>query len=301
MQSSLVSLEEKVVTALSNPNSYLWFPDLTQDLVTAGLKRLEERLNISEFNYGTARVMLEDPNQGVDIAFQIPVRFDNQQTLIPIEMLPSEVVKEYKKKEVEFYSTSDFVSDQNGKVEMFECLNDAFEIIKQVPHLFRTVISLVKSIHLLQTDSDEYDISFSDPNIPFSIFVSIPRFNTKVNALRVAEAVIHEAMHLQLTLIEKTIPLIKINKKNHYSPWKKEFRTTQGISHAIYVFQVINKFYELLLAQNHSDFELNQFMKTRQKKITKEISQIQISLILPDLTETGRLFNQLISSPRLMN
>jgi hypothetical protein len=49
-------------------------------------------------------------------------------------------------------------------------------------------------------------IRYSSPAIPFSIFVSVPPADERNVVARLAEAIIHEAMHLQLTLIEAIVP-----------------------------------------------------------------------------------------------
>lgn len=47
-----------------------------------------------------------------------------------------------------------------------------------------------------------YDVSHSTPVLPLSIFVSVPGADERHAELRLAESIIHEAMHLQLTFIE---------------------------------------------------------------------------------------------------
>src|SRR5207249_726495 len=99
--------------------------------------------------------------------------------------------------------------------------------LKRVPTLLPTVLSLVRALHLVIPDDDDIDVSFSEPNLPFSVFVSVPHRGARTDALRVAEAIVHEAMHLHLTLIERVVPLVRSSGRRFFSPWRGEYRTAQ--------------------------------------------------------------------------
>ena len=64
--------------------------------------------------------------------------------------------------------------------------------------------------------------------------------------LRLAESLIHEAMHLQLTFIESVVPLVNATEGTAFSPWKGEDRPVQGVFHALYVFAVIREAFSTL-------------------------------------------------------
>jgi hypothetical protein len=88
-------------------------------------------------------------------------------------------------------------------------LEDASNVLRCVNKLLEhdkcihaSIESLVKAIHIIESEGPDYDCSFSDPDIPFSIFISIPEPSGKNRELRVLEAVVHECMHLQLSLFE---------------------------------------------------------------------------------------------------
>ena len=125
-------------------------------------------------------------------------------------------------------------------------LEEAIAFLNLVPTVWPTVTTLVRSLHIIDPVEDEIDISFSDPAIPFSIFVSVPRMWSQVAALRVAEAILHEAMHLQLTLVERVVPLAVPQRTMYYSPWRDEQRNSEGILQALYVFSVIRSFLKLI-------------------------------------------------------
>ena len=49
-------------------------------------------------------------------------------------------------------------------------------------------------------------------------------------------------MHLQLSLVERVVPLVLSQRKMYYSPWRDEVRNSEGILQALYVFGVIRLF-----------------------------------------------------------
>ena len=131
--------------------------------------------------------------------------------------------------------------------------------------------SLVKSIHLLKTDNDYNDTSFSDPNLPYTIFINLPDIHIKNWLERTVENLIHETMHLQLSLLEKKYNFYLLTDKQIYSPWKYEPRNNKGILHAIYVFSHLKKFWEKV----HSS-EKNSFSKQRIEEIQEQLNLVSI-------------------------
>src|SRR5260370_9947238 len=110
------------------------------------------------------------------------------------------------------------------------------------PHycLCLAVSELAWRCHVIAAREADYDVSFSDPEIPFSIFISVPSQNDRSSVLRVAESIVHETMHLQLSLFERCCPLIDTASTwTLHSPWKHERRPAQGILHGLYVFHVL--------------------------------------------------------------
>lgn len=271
-----VDLEEKVIAALIDPDSELWFPNLTDDLAQTGWRKLKDGIGLDRSNYGTARVLLKDP--GAVCKATSLILFNNSEdqrcAAIFIEALPGIIARHYKNCGVNFYDPAQISPNGTVKSEILNCLCLAFDIIKQVPSLSQTVINLVRSIHLIKPESDEYDVSFSEPHIPFSIFVSIPSKNSEINALRVAEAIIHETMHLQLTLIEKVLQLISSTESLYYSPWKEEYRTPQGILHALYVFRVIQDFFISYLATPNLSNSVINHIQNRLSEIKEQIKSV---------------------------
>lgn len=109
---------------------------------------------------------------------------------------------------------------------------------------YKSVKILVKSIHLLETDDIDTDTSYTDPELPFTIFINLPLHEHKNWLERTVENVVHETMHLQLSLIEKKYKLYSDSSHKAYSPWKDEFRDSKGLLHALYVFANLQHFWQ---------------------------------------------------------
>lgn len=162
-------------------------------------------------------------------------------------------------------------------------LKNALALIGVVPTLATTVHILAKSIHVIRSSDAAYDVSFSDPKIPFSIFVSVPSAGSTID-LRIAEAIIHETMHLQLSLVERFVDMAKPSSSLYYSPWKKEARPVSGVLHAMYVFAVISQW----LAELPINSVNVEYAKKRREQIKKELYEVNLPSCLESLTEDGR-------------
>lgn len=179
-----------------------------------------------------------------------------------------------------------------GPTEITECkpvLNAAAEIIDRVPSLADVVRQHVRWLSLLAAD-ESYDISHSEPRWPDWIFVSCPTASGEVAALRVAENVVHEAMHLQLTIIERRVTLIEDQCAKLQSPWKAELRDLGGILHGLYVFRVVSRF----LNKSGVTAGLSPggiaHVRRRLDEISHEIAAVNKSELSDGLTIAGRSF-----------
>ena len=82
----------------------------------------------------------------------------------------------------------DFSSGFEG---LLTSIRASFEILKSVPEAYYATLSLVWSFHVLKVDKPDYDISYSNPAIPFSIFTTVPSSSTLAADLRLAESILH--------------------------------------------------------------------------------------------------------------
>jgi HEXXH motif-containing protein len=176
--------------------------------------------------------------------------------------------------------------------ETIQGISGAMSQISLIPSLAASVGALALSAHILTVEDPSFDISFSDPGIPFSIFMSVSQ--GRAANLRLAEAIIHESMHLQLSLIEQLVPLVNDHRMTLYSPWKREDRPLAGIIHGLYVFCVIDKWLESITTQHTSQ----EYIIQRRAQIAEEIQEIEAIGIKVGLTAEGQ---RLLASLLLLN
>jgi HEXXH motif-containing protein len=159
-----------------------------------------------------------------------------------------------------------------------------------------SVESLVKAVHILKSNGPGYDSSFSDPGIPFSIFISIPDSPERNRELRVFEAIVHECMHLQLTAFELLVPIIQSEGADarYYSPWKKSLRKVQGVLHGMYVFHVVAHAYSVLIRSRTLIPSERAFARRRLQEISNELIEVRGVETSSDLTPAGVALAQAI-------
>ena len=107
-------------------------------------------------------------------------------------------------------------------------------------------------------------------------------------AIEQMEAAI-EAMHLQLTMIERFVPLARASRLRYYSPWREEERPVEGIIHAVYVFGTIHYFLDRLSTRTPDD-SVDVHIQERLGEICNQFDQIKEFRKCPSLTKTGRAF-----------
>ncbi len=208
----------------------LWFPGLTDEFVADFLSRNQVEPGLID-QYGTARWLARNADQIAADAGDIQLG----SRVAKIEYLPSETAA--------MFEGLNFVDIYDSKIR--EQIQAGADVLMHIPSLAKSISSVVKAIHPLQALRD-HDVSHSTPELPFSIFVSIPANDERDVSLRVAESLIHESMHLQLTLIDLNAPLVADDRANGYSPWKEEVRPVTGLLHGLYVFAVIHQAFEVL-------------------------------------------------------
>jgi hypothetical protein len=147
-------------------------------------------------------------------------------------------------------------------------MSESLSIIHDAaPSVFESVRRLLRVVHILAVENDDYDVSFTLPELPHSIFISIPQRFTPVNTLRLAEAIVHEVMHLQLSIIETRASLVKqgVPVEMIFSPWRGEERPISGVIHGLYVFKTIEELYKNYL--KFSDKNEFAYLKDRLNEI----------------------------------
>ena len=244
----------------------LWFPNLAAQLVFHFMSRRELDRDLFD-QYGTSRWLARDteglaPNGG-------NIRIGPHTARI--EYLPDKTAARF--------GGLHFADDHEP--QLLEQIQAAADLLTQVPGMADAVGSVVKSIHPLRALTD-HDVSHSTPELPFSVFVSIPEMGERDASLRVAESLIHESMHLQLTLLDSIEPLVVDDHIAGYSPWKNELRPLTGLLHGLYVFAVIHQALGVLMGVN---YDWREYCRKRNSAIEGEIASLSEA---PDgLTEVG--------------
>lgn len=167
-------------------------------------------------------------------------------------------------------------------------VRSALSLIALVPSLYATVAAYLRTLHVLQARGTDFDVSHSDPEVPFSIFVSIPS-GEREGKLRLAESIIHECMHLQLTMIENELPLVCDRNVLVFSPWQQTVRPLGGVLHGLYVFSVIDAYFRALGQSCSLTQEERSFVTRRREQIAQEVAQVANLATTKGLTNEGRI------------
>lgn len=278
-------LAVRINASLKSPTVELWFPELTAELTRWAWDSLNRDIGLTPDSYGTERILSRNTLAPRHIIASLETSPPNgEASTILVEALTRESARKYQERGIDFYTPDDVV-DTTARL----CLEEALALINQVPSLMRTIATLVWSLHLIKPEDADHDVSFSEPEVPFSIFVSVPQERIANDTLRVAEAIIHEAMHLQLTLIERVVPFFSSMKDEYFSPWREELRNSQGLLHALYVFRVIDVFFHELLARTPL-FVSSGFVEARRWEIRKQVIDVGSFHLSQDLTPLGKCF-----------
>ena len=170
-------------------------------------------------------------------------------------------------------------------------LRSAYDRLAQVPDAYRTVLTLASSIHALDQPDPEYDISHSSPNLPFSVFLTVPSLSVHASELRIAESLLHESLHLLLSLIERKVDLVRpeCRQNKHYSPWRQAERPLGGVLHGVYVFRGI---YDYLCSLDSDEMSLAdvRHCRGRMQQIHKELVSLSGLFRADGLTDLGAAF-----------
>lgn len=283
-------LAEEILKAFADPRAEPWFPSLTRRLVNRAEEERLRPIGLSLSTYGTERFLRKDPCaqrssvRGLEDVFgQGPI----------IEQLSSDVESSYERLGLKFLA----------RTRINECviasLHQAFQRLEQIPSLSASTMDLVRSIHVLDAGDEAYDVSHSDPPLPFSVFISIPRHNVPNSALRVMESTVHEAMHLQLSLIENVFDLVQERDVRLPSPWRSELRPPAGVLHGIYVFANIARVYDLMIPTSDPSSTQAGFIRRRLGEISRELEAAFLSLSPTVLTSSGQMLLALLKRMRV--
>ena len=169
-----------------------------------------------------------------------------------------------------------------------DALDAAGAVITCVPSLRSIVRCRVGSIGILRVDDDAYDVGHSEPAWPTTIFVSVPP-PTALGSLRLAESIVHEAMHLHVTALEQSSPLVE-TEGVLFSPWRKEARSTAGVLHGLYVFSCIRAFLQIVIQEKWPSGAQRSHIQKRIEEINLDTRRVDIPALRGGLNHEGLLF-----------
>lgn len=259
----------------------LWECEVTKGLVQNKFNELEKYQLLNPNEYSTARCIND---YSVPLGTRLSIFNNIDKGTVYLETFSDSLRDFYEEHGLYPYLDHDLESNA-----VLSKLKDAMAVFDLVKPSQGCVTNLVRSIQVLKQVDSEIDTSYSHPKIPFSIFLSVCDDNSNLSSLRVAESILHEAMHLKLTLIESVVQLVKPNTGNlFFSPWRDEKRPAQGILHGLFVFRAVHDFYLEIVSTYNDDKEIINFFEYRIKDIKQEIESLKDFYNNVDLTMAGK-------------
>ncbi|MDP3515552.1 MAG: HEXXH motif-containing putative peptide modification protein [Pseudohongiella sp.] len=271
-----MNITETVIREINSDPFLPWLPNLTEMLVLAASKQMLTKTQLELLEYSSSMFLYNTaPTLRIPLSTIIK---KNHYLSVALESIPDSYLLELSSIGIDPVDL-----DKAHTIAIIDAINMAYSYIATDPSLFDTINWLIRSVHIIGTADPDTDISYSNPAIPFSIFVSVPDMKFPNAVERLAESIIHEAMHLQLTLIENFLPLVSNERTEFFSPWKGSNRSARGILHAIYVFCSIRAGLSRLTT------ERNAYIKSRTSQITKEMILVKDFPFEQSLTPEGQL------------
>ena len=278
-----MSVSALTETYLNNPFP-IWSENVAQALVDDRWQIFAQSSQWTPRNYNTAGYLLEDSSFS---PVKTRISSGSRDQNIYIEAPCSNYLDD-------FYLKSGLHPYPDGEIkasQIVTCFQEALQLLEYVVPSSRCIHALVRAIIVLAPDNPDTDISYSHPAIPFSIFISCSAQPSDYQEIRLLEAILHEAMHLQLSLIERYIPLIESTGETdlYYSPWRNELRPARGLLHGLFVFRAIYEFFSILNTRPQS-VRMKFHMNSRLERIAHEIRSLTGFPSSAALTATGALF-----------
>ena len=188
------------------------------------------------------------------------------------------------------------IADQN-QAETLALFRNVCETVARIsPAIWQSMCYLLRSVHIISSPCSETDVSFSLPHLPNTIFISLPRFDDENAVARLIESIVHEVLHLQLSLVESCCPIVRseMATENMYSPWRDSLRPEGGVVHGLFVFANLEKLW--LKAKSSRSERLSLFAEQRVDEIREQICHLN-SRAFRTLTDFGkRIVSGLVDS-----
>ena len=269
---------------------------------TTGLPVSLRQIGVADFlspsgldfeSYGTARMLARSVSERRRLIGKVEPPDGAKGAPILLERLPPRVAAE-----LDAVGLSLGEVDDSAVSASIGVLKQAWYFVHTVwPELSSSIGCLVRCVHLLKAPSPEMDCSYSRPDLPFSVFLSVPDHDTRARIERVTEALVHETMHLQLSLLERRTPLVESHRAETtaFSPWRDTERNVGGVLHAFHVFVVVQKLWQRAALRTPCGLD-REFAEARIRTIHGEVMRTQHLAASQGLTGEGRqLVRQLLA------
>ena len=268
-----------------------WTTALPATLRQIGVADLLSPSGLDFESYGTARMMARSAREARHFIGKVDPPDGAKGGPILLECLPSQAA-------AELVGLSLGEVDDSTVSVSIGVLRESWCLVHTVwPELSSSIGYLVRCLHLLKAPSPELDCSYSRPDLPFSVFVSVPDHGTRARIERVTEALVHETMHLQLSLVEHWIPLIDPRRADTsaFSPWRGSERSVRGVLHALHVFVVVQRLWHRAAQRPPCGLDRD-FAEARVRAIRNEVVRTRHLAASPGLSRKGRrLVRQLLA------
>ena len=262
----------------------LWTAGLPEALRQVGTAELLNPCGLSFESYGTARMMARCPDEARQAIGTVRPPDGETGRSVLLERLPPRA-----RAGLEAAGLSLRNGGRSTTSASIDALARARRLVHAVwPELSASIQCLVRCVHLIEAPSPELDCSYSRPDLPFSIFLSVPDHPARARIERLTEALVHETMHLQLSLVERRIPLIEPAQAGiaAFSPWRGGERPVRGVLHALYVFVVVQRLWRR--ARRRPRGLDRQFVQARVRAIRREVREARHLAASPGLSREGR-------------
>jgi uncharacterized protein len=118
------------------------------------------------------------------------------------------------------------------------------------PPLLSEMTLLCREVQFIRDLDAEPDkcVSFSDDILPGAVFVSVAGRDpgTMIDAVDLADSLIHECRHQKLYLLQRTHQLFERDYPLVSSPWRQDLRPPSGLLHALFVFVELYDFWAFM-------------------------------------------------------
>ena len=241
-------------------------------------------------SYSTSRFLDgSNPNIPHTIEFSAPA----VDSAVNVEWLPPALGARWGSVGLQFASEAD-LSDMDGR----KTLASALDFIGMDHPLMGTVAALCRSLHVLIASGRDFDVSYSDPSLPLSVFVSCPfTGGTKSGRTSGGECRARSTALAAFPGGESSSRWSLMVRTTNLSSLRgrMEWRTVRGLVHAVYVFGNLRCFWKGV-ASNRP--ESAPFAQARIRTIDTEMAGAAHLVRNRSLTAAGlRLATSILSSP----